>query len=120
MGLKVCREYGRHRVNRCEREHRARRARVSVPHGAYNEGTTYNDYDVVTSDGSTYEATAGEQHRATSLIREAPFWQLIAQQGATGSTGGTGAQGNTGSTGATGDTGAQGIQGSPELRVSRV
>jgi hypothetical protein len=84
--------------------------------GAFDSGATYAAYDVVTYNGSTFNATTAIASGATTPDTN-PQWQLMAQAGAAGATGPTGAKGDTGTagtqgpqgqTGATGATGAQG------------
>jgi hypothetical protein len=81
--------------------------------GAFNIGANYNAYDVVTYNGSTYEATVGISSGGETPDMN-PNWALWAQaglQGPQGPTGTTGLQGPQGQTGATGPQGPQGQTG---------
>jgi len=78
--------------------------------GTFNSATDYNAYDVVTYNGSTYDATVAiAQGGGTPDVN--PNWALVAQQGATGQQGLNGATGPTGPQGLTGATGSQGPAG---------
>ena len=73
--------------------------------GGYTGGT-YNAYDVVTENGSTYEATTQTtEDPATSVMQADGQWVVFALEGTTGP---QGQQGNVGATGPQGDTGSQG------------
>jgi hypothetical protein len=79
---------------------------------AFDGSATYAPYDVVSYNGSSYNAkTATNPGDPTPDVN--PNWSLMAQQGATGATGPSGPIGLTGATGATGAAGAQGPQGIP-------
>jgi len=87
--------------------------------GLFNPSTTYNAFDVVTYQGSTYDATTSIP-ASTTTPDIAPGWVLMAQMGAAGTPGlpgpagaigPAGSNGATGATGAKGDTGAVGSQG---------
>ncbi len=75
--------------------------------GPFNSTTNYNAYDVVTYNGSTYDATVVIAPGGNNPD-ENPNWALMAQQGTAGATGPQGPQGNTG---ATGQAGLQGLTG---------
>ncbi len=77
---------------------------------AFSNSTNYNAYDVVTYNGSTYEATVAIAAGQGTPIQN-PNWALMAQQGAQGTAGATGPQGASGPQGPTGAAGAQGAQG---------
>ncbi|MGA9567428.1 MAG: DNRLRE domain-containing protein, partial [Candidatus Korobacteraceae bacterium] len=77
---------------------------------AFSNSTNYNAYDVVTYNGSTYEATVAIAAGGGTPVQNS-HWALMAQQGSQGSAGATGPQGATGPTGATGAQGPQGTQG---------
>jgi hypothetical protein len=73
----------------------------------FDPAATYSPYDVVTYNGSTYDAVATvAPGAATPDINT--NWALMAQQGATGATGPQGPIGLAGAAGATGATGPQG------------
>jgi hypothetical protein len=73
----------------------------------FDPTATYSPYDVVTYNGSTYDAVgAVAPGGATPDINTS--WALMAQQGATGTTGPQGPIGLAGAAGATGSTGPQG------------
>ena len=79
---------------------------------SYNAATSYNPYDVVTENGSSYDAiqastSAAPQDPATSPA----YWTLEAAAGAAGATGAQGTAGSIGATGVTGPTGATGVAG---------
>jgi collagen triple helix repeat protein/carbohydrate binding protein with CBM5/12 domain len=79
----------------------------------FSSGTNYNAYDVVTYNGSTYEATVAIPAGGSTPDTN-PNWSLMAQagtQGQPGTTGPTGAQGPQGATGPQGPAGATGSQG---------
>ena len=77
---------------------------------AFDPAATYSPYDVVTYNGSTYDAIATiAAGGATPDINSG--WALMAQQGGAGVAGATGPQGPIGLTGAAGATGAIGPQG---------
>jgi len=87
--------------------------------GPFDPSASYNQYDVVTYGGSTYDATINI-HSGAGTPDTNHQWSLMAQAGAagpagatgnTGATGPTGPQGNTGPSGPTGPVGAQGPQG---------
>ena len=73
---------------------------------AFNNGTNYNAYDVVTYNGSTYNAKVTIP-AGGGIPDQNPNWALWAQVGAQGQ------QGQQGAQGATGATGPQGPQGLP-------
>jgi hypothetical protein len=83
---------------------------------AFDPGATYAPYDVVTYNGSTYDALVALPPGGVTPDSN-PAWALMAQQGAIGATGASGATGATGPqgpigiTGPTGATGPQGTQG---------
>jgi hypothetical protein len=78
--------------------------------GAFNPSSSYNAYDVVTYQGSTYDAnTAIASNAGTPDIN--PQWVLMAAAGAAGTPGANGAPGAPGSTGAQGSQGPQGNPG---------
>ena len=77
---------------------------------AFSNSANYNAYDVVTYNGSTYEATVAIAAGQGTPVQN-PNWALMAQQGAQGQAGATGPQGASGPQGPTGATGAQGPQG---------
>jgi Collagen triple helix repeat (20 copies) len=82
---------------------------------AFDGSATYAPYDVVSYNGSSYnaKATINPGDPAPDVN---PNWSLMAQQGAAGAQGPTGVTGATGATGATGPQGPQGpagAQGSP-------
>ncbi len=98
--------------------------------GAFASLTSYNAGDVVTYDGSTYEAPAAFVSTTVFNVANWSIWAVHGAVGPTGPAGATGPQGpagsgtgsgsgTTGATGATGpqgpkgDTGAQGMQGIP-------
>jgi hypothetical protein len=74
--------------------------------GAWNAATTYNPYDTVSRNGSSYVCTVANVN--TDPATDTTHWNIIAQIGATGP---TGLQGNPGATGSTGPQGSQGPQG---------
>ena len=77
---------------------------------AFNNSTNYNAYDVVTYNGSTYEATVAIAAGQGTPVQN-PSWALMAQQGAQGPAGTTGPQGASGPQGPAGANGAAGAQG---------
>lgn len=83
--------------------------------GNWTNGITYQAYDNVIVDGSSYSAIAG--HVASSLNKPGSgadwttYWQLAAAAGFTGATGPSGANGTNGLSGATGPQGFTGPQG---------
>jgi hypothetical protein len=77
---------------------------------AFDPTTTYSPYDVVTYDGSTYDAIATIAPGGTTPDINTS-WALMAQQGTAGVAGATGTQGPIGLTGAAGAAGATGPQG---------
>src|SRR6202041_461704 len=80
--------------------------------GAFSAGTSYSAFDVVTENGSTYEATTSTQEDpATSVAGNDGNWVVFALAGATGAQGIQGPQGAVGANGATGATGADGAIG---------
>jgi hypothetical protein len=66
--------------------------------GAFDNGTNYNSYDVVTYGGSTYDATVSVPAGGGTPDQN-PSWALMAELGAQGPQGPQGAQGDQGSTG---------------------
>ncbi|MGB7556540.1 MAG: DNRLRE domain-containing protein [Candidatus Korobacteraceae bacterium] len=74
---------------------------------AFNNGTSYNPYDVVTYNGSTYDATVAIPPGGGTPDQN-PHWTLMAQEGAQGQQGQQGSQGQQGPQGQTGATGPQG------------
>jgi hypothetical protein len=78
--------------------------------GPFNASTSYNQYDVATYDGSSYDATTAILPGGATPDTNSQ-WQLMAQAGAAGATGAVGPQGPIGFTGATGAQGAQGTIG---------
>ena len=78
--------------------------------GPWVQGQNYYPDDVVTYNGSTYEATVASPANSNSPDQN-PNWTLLAQAGAAGATGATGPQGLPGPTGPTGPTGPQGPPG---------
>ena len=80
--------------------------------GPFNLSTNYNPYDVVTYNGSTYDATTAIASGGQPPNNN-PQWSLMAQVGAAGPAGATGPEGQTGPAGAPGSTGPQGAQGTP-------
>ena len=74
--------------------------------GAYNSGTTYNPYDVVTNNGSSYLKITYTY--AGASLADGSHWNLIVSKGDQGSIGYTGSVGATGPRGATGFTGYTG------------
>ena len=77
---------------------------------AFSNSTNYNAYDVVTYNGSTYEAKVAIASGGNTPDLN-PNWALMAQQGVQGQAGATGPQGPTGPTGSQGPQGPQGTQG---------
>jgi hypothetical protein len=91
--------------------------------GPYTPGAIYNEYFVVTYNGSTY--VCRENGVVDVVPGSSPAWDLFTEKGSTGATGptgptgvtgptgptGIGATGPTGITGATGPTGATGATG---------
>jgi hypothetical protein len=75
--------------------------------GPFVPGTAYSQYDVVTYNGSTYDAT-GAINPGDAAPGINPQWVLMAEVGAPGT---TGPKGDTGATGAVGPQGAQGVKG---------
>jgi hypothetical protein len=80
--------------------------------GPFNSSTNYNPYDVVTYNGSTYDATTAIPSGGQTPDQNSA-WSLMAQVGAAGPVGATGPGGQTGPAGAPGSTGPQGAQGTP-------
>jgi hypothetical protein len=78
--------------------------------GPFNSSTNYNPYDVVTYNGSTYDATVAIASGGQTPDNN-PQWSLMAQVGAAGTAGAPGPEGQTGPAGAPGSTGPQGPQG---------
>jgi hypothetical protein len=81
--------------------------------GPFNSATIYNQFDVATFNGSSYDATVGVPAGGFNPDIN-PSWALMAQAGAVGAAGAVGPQGPMGfpgATGATGTTGAVGPQG---------
>lgn len=81
--------------------------------GLFNPATNYSPYDVVTYNGSTYDATTTIASGGANPDNN-PAWSLMAQAGAAGPAGATGPAGPAGATGPqgpTGNTGPQGPQG---------
>ncbi len=80
--------------------------------GAWSPASSYNQYDVVTFGGQTYEVSNPAGVGANPTFNPGS-WSLWAQMGAPGATGpaGTGGSGSTGPTGPTGPTGATGANG---------
>ena len=78
--------------------------------GAFAGSASYAAYDVVSYNGSSYDATAAT-NPGDPTPDVNPNWSLMAQQGAAGANGAAGASGPIGLTGATGAAGAQGPQG---------
>ncbi|MGB7552890.1 MAG: DNRLRE domain-containing protein, partial [Candidatus Korobacteraceae bacterium] len=74
---------------------------------AFNNGTSYNPYDVVTYNGSTYDASVAIPPGGGTPDQN-PHWTLMAQEGAQGQQGQQGSQGQQGPQGQTGATGPQG------------
>jgi hypothetical protein len=73
--------------------------------GPYTPGAIYNEYFVVTYNGSTY--ICGENGVVNVVPGSSPVWSLFTEKGSTGPTGPTGAASTvTGPTGPTGATGA--------------
>ena len=70
---------------------------------AFNQGTNYNPYDVVTYNGSSYDATTTIPAGGGTPDQN-PNWSLMAQEGA---------QGQQGTQGPAGSAGPQGPQGLP-------
>jgi hypothetical protein len=68
--------------------------------GSWVTATTYNPYDAVDNNGSSYICIATNSSQAPP---NATYWNLMAQQGATGA---TGAPGNPGSAGPAGTRGS--------------
>lgn len=86
--------------------------RVRLVHkGAYSSSTTYEFFDCVTYNGSSYACTAAGGSPAGTLPTDTSKWALIAQKGDTGAQGVTGATGPQGLKGDKGDTGATGAAG---------
>ena len=79
---------------------------------AFNNGTSYNPYDVVTYNGSTYDASVAIPPGGGTPDQN-PHWTLMAQEGAQGQQGTQGQPGPQGQSGATGPQGPQGLQGEP-------
>lgn len=78
--------------------------------GLFNPSTAYNAFDVVTYQGSTYDATTSIP-ASTTTPDIAPGWVLMAQMGTAGTPGLTGPAGATGPAGSTGAPGATGAKG---------
>ena len=78
--------------------------------GAFNASTNYSPYDVVTYNGSTYDAKAIIAP-GTSTPDSNTQWQLMANAGVAGAVGATGSQGVVGVIGPQGVVGATGPQG---------
>jgi len=79
--------------------------------GPFVEANTYQPYDVVTYNGSTYEATLAIAANGATPDLGSPAWTLMAAAGAPGAPGATGAAGTPGAPGAPGATGATGPTG---------
>ena len=77
--------------------------------GAWSAATAYAINDAVDSNGSSYVAIVANTNQQPP---NATYWNILAQQGATGPTGPTGPAGSTGSTGATGTRGSLWYSGS--------
>ena len=84
--------------------------------GSFAPATNYNPYDVVTYNGSTYDATVAISAGITPGTPNSG-WALMAQAGAAGP---EGPQGAAGSPGTTGPVGPQGPQGPPGTAPSNV
>jgi collagen type VII alpha len=82
--------------------------------GPFNSSTPYNAYDVVTYQGSTYDATTPIASSSVTPDLN-PQWVLMAQAGAAGTPGAPGAPGAVGPTGSTGAAGAAGSPGAPGI-----
>jgi hypothetical protein len=80
--------------------------------GPFNLSTNYNPYDVVTYNGSTYDATTAIPSGGPTPDQNSA-WSVMAQVGAAGPAGAAGPEGQTGPAGAPGSTGPQGPQGTP-------
>jgi collagen triple helix repeat protein len=76
--------------------------------GAWSSVTSYNPYDTVSYQGSSYVCTIANTNQLPTNLS---YWNLMAQQGATGATGAQGATGPAGPKGDIGLTGATGPQG---------
>ncbi|MFZ0320978.1 MAG: DNRLRE domain-containing protein, partial [Candidatus Sulfotelmatobacter sp.] len=74
---------------------------------AFDNSATYAAYDVVTYNGSSYDATAAITPGGGTPDTN-PNWMLMAEAGTAGANGAVGPQGNTGNTGAQGIQGPQG------------
>ena len=79
---------------------------------AFDPTATYAPFDVITYNGSTYDAVASIGPGGATPDMNTN-WALMAQQGATGATGSQGPIGLTGATGATGPQGPIGPAGPP-------
>ncbi len=79
---------------------------------AFDNGTNYNAYDVVTYNGSTYNATVAIPAGGGNPDQN-PNWAVVAQAGAQGQQGAQGPAGLQGPQGAQGPQGPQGVQGLP-------
>jgi hypothetical protein len=83
--------------------------------GPYTPGAIYNEYFVVTYNGSTY--ICRDNGVVNVVPGSSPSWDLFTEKGETGptgpqgDTGPTGSQGETGATGPQGETGPSGAQG---------
>ena len=77
---------------------------------AFNNGTSYNPYDVVTYSGSTYEASVAIPAGGGTPDQN-PNWSLWAQVGSQGQPGQQGAQGPAGPQGDQGPAGTNGLNG---------
>ncbi len=77
---------------------------------AWSAATNYNPYDVVTYNGSAYDATAAIPSGGNPPGSNAS-WALMAQAGAAGAAGSQGPQGPQGPQGATGPQGPMGLTG---------
>ncbi|MGA2687634.1 MAG: DNRLRE domain-containing protein [Candidatus Korobacteraceae bacterium] len=80
--------------------------------GPFNLSTNYNPYDVVTYNGSTYDATTAIPSGGPTPDQNSA-WSVMAQVGAAGPAGAAGPEGQTGPAGAPGSAGPQGPQGTP-------
>jgi hypothetical protein len=78
--------------------------------GPFVEANAYQPYDVVTYNGSTYEATVAIAANGVTPDQNSA-WTLMAAAGAPGAAGATGAAGTPGAPGAPGATGATGPTG---------
>ena len=78
----------------------------------FSESNTYQPYDVVTYNGSTYMATVAIATNGATPDQNAS-WTLLAQAGAPGAAGSAGPVGPMGAPGTNGTNGAPGAQGPP-------